>query len=411
MSAHAPTPSPAIQAAMDRVLTTHGAYIPLELLMTLGRLRYTEYEAWRCGERASLQSALAGNPRRIVAQLEEAAAWAGRLGLVAAPQTYFGWGRHAHRRLVFFDAELRASEPVLTTHYVRPAADDATAVQFDLFLDSGPTAVLQDLRTALLARDPRAAERALAALVASDPGHRQRPAAERLTDALAHLSTPLSPPAAEAELRAVEEGLLPAARDLLGANARDLLAPFWQRLAAALDGVPFDPERPALHASYAHARCLDWSRAIAAIEAEPGHAAQPVLLARLAEARRHDGDRQGAIAAWCRLCWRAPEIAGSCLDDPELPDPGVHRSWLAYLDLDADAQAGPEYFPAYLLLAEPGLARALAVELADDDSRGENAFRALHRLRHEDTTADRKALREAAPWLLEAYLQARAGNR
>jgi hypothetical protein len=407
--AHGAPPPRAVQAAMDALLIAHGAYIPVELLLALGRVRYADYEAWRCGQLASLQSALAGNPRRVLELLESAAAWAERLGLHPEPQDYFGWAANARARLRFLDPESQASEPLLATHFVHRRAEAAEGEQFDLFFDSGATAALADLRTALRARDGDGARRALDALVAREPAHRLRPSAERLIDALAHLPTPLHRAAAEAELRAIEQSLLPAARDVLGADARDLLVPFWRRLAAPLVDAPFDAERPHLHASHAYASALDWPAVIGAIAATPGHESEPALLARLAEARRRDGDRNGAIAGWCRLCWRAPDVAAERLDAADLPDATVRGAWLAFLELDAEP--GAEFFPAYLLLAERGLARVLPVELGDGDGACERAFRAMRRLLGGDDTDARRAVRAAAPWLLDTYLERPAGRR
>jgi hypothetical protein len=396
-------PTTAIQAAMDQVLTSHGAYIPVELLLVLGRLRYSDYEAWRCGEHATLQTACLGRPNRLVLLLEDAADWAAQLGLYPEKQTYLGWGAHARQPLTCFEADWSTAESLGHTHYVR--AGDAD--QLDLFLDSGASAAVQDLRRALRARDADAANSAVATLAERAPQHRLRPHAERLTDALDQLDAALAPERADAERRALEQSLAPAAHEVLGARARDLLVPFWRRLATALAGTAFDAQHPEHHASYAYAGALDWEAVIAAIEAEPRHPAKPVLLARLAEARRHSGDRTGAIAAWCQLCWRDPERARAQLADPALPDAGVHRAWLALLDLDFDEPPSAAFFPAWLLLTEPGLAQALDGDLADTEGAPEQAYQALHRLLRADTTPAREALRTAAPWLLQAYLERR----
>src|SRR5690606_9232533 len=152
-------PPRAVQAAMDELLITHGAYIPVELLIALGRLSYADYDDWRCGERPSLQSALAGNPRRVLELLESAAQWAVRLGLHPEPCEYFGWGANAGTRLTFLDDEHGASEALLATHYVRRKAEAAEGDQFDLFLDGGSTAALADLRAALRGREDRKSTR------------------------------------------------------------------------------------------------------------------------------------------------------------------------------------------------------------------------------------------------------------
>lgn len=45
------------QQAVDNLLREQGAYSPLELLLAEGRLIYGDYEAWRKGEQAYLESA------------------------------------------------------------------------------------------------------------------------------------------------------------------------------------------------------------------------------------------------------------------------------------------------------------------------------------------------------------------
>lgn len=395
-----------IQAGVDRVVATHGAYIPVELLLTLGRLRYTDYDAWRCGGQASLQSALTGSPNETADLLKDAAEWARTLGLQPEVRDYFGWGRHARHQLVFFHDGWHEADRLLATHYIR-ARESAAGEQLDLFLDSSTTVALQDLRAALRARDPEAAQRYLANLDANAPEHGLRPAARRLIDALRGLSASLHRRQAPTELAAVEQDLLPAARDLLGPGARDLMVPFWHRLAAALTGAPFDPERPELHASYACVRALDWRGAVAAIEAQPDYATHPALLERLAQARYHDGQYSAAIMAWSALCWLCARTAEAALDDLPPTAGKLRTAWVDFRDLDIEPAPDAGLFPARLLLAEPGLAHAVPPDIAAGDSIGEHAFRAVHQLLQDDCTDTRKAVQDVAPWLLAAYLDLR----
>jgi hypothetical protein len=43
---------------VDRVVTGHGAYIPVEMLLDLDWLRLADYEAWRRGDLPGLEAAL-----------------------------------------------------------------------------------------------------------------------------------------------------------------------------------------------------------------------------------------------------------------------------------------------------------------------------------------------------------------
>lgn len=98
-----------VQAGVDAVLARNGAYVPLELLLTLGWLRYPDYKDWRHGRQSRLQAVLTPDLPAVAALLETAADWAEKLGLEAQRRSYFG-GRHAVRKLEFFDADWRVVE-------------------------------------------------------------------------------------------------------------------------------------------------------------------------------------------------------------------------------------------------------------------------------------------------------------
>lgn len=418
MSAGAPPGDPrsapvvdraAVHAAVDRVLLAHGAYLPLELLLDLDRLDYADYEAWRTGELEALEDALLGNPERIRAVLEEAARWAGRLGLRAQAEVHVGWGPVAGERLVVArDAGLAR---LLAARHARPEPQ----AQRDLFLDGSESAALAELREALVARDaPRAASR-LEALFRTAPDHRLREAAEHLCDALADLAGGEAIADPGDELEALRGRLAEHARTLLGARARDFLAPFWRRLAQRLDGQPFDPARPERHASFALAQCLAWREAGESVRATPGFESEPVLLARLAEAERRAGERVRAIDTLARLSWVFPREAEDWLDAEGFPDPGVRAAWEALRDLDLEPALDARWLPAWLLVVEPGLARVLeAAPPAVTGAAGEafGALRALHAAAAPDSTApaamaERARLRAAHPGLLACWLARR----
>lgn len=392
-----------LRAAMDRLLITHGAYIPVELLLDLGWLRWSDYEAWRQGELASIERALGVDVRDVSRLLRDAADWASTLGLAPERQAYFGWATHSQRQIAFGETLTTATEALLATHYLPPQAVSEGA-QLDIFMHSGKIAALEAMRVALRSQDPAAARQSLHDLAATAPEHRLLPAASQLTAVLAELPGWLPPDAAEHHLAFLEQVVEPAARELLGADARPLLAACWRRLAKGLSGVPFDPERPSLHASYAYLRCHDYRDAMITVLETPAYAAQPAFLARLAEARRRDGDRKGAIETWCVLCWHFPAAAITVLDNPAIPDSRLRGVWLEFRELDLDPPAETVLFPARLLLAEPGLARALPHELGSGDSVGEQAFCKVRSLLREDGIEARKSVRAVAPWLLECYL-------
>src|SRR6478752_4534244 len=84
-----------LQAQVDAQLMEQGAFSPLEMLFNSGRLIYGDYEAWRRREIDSLDDVLMGDPRKIADELERAAAYARRIGLVEQLQELTAWGETA----------------------------------------------------------------------------------------------------------------------------------------------------------------------------------------------------------------------------------------------------------------------------------------------------------------------------
>jgi hypothetical protein len=388
----------------------HGEYAPVELLIDEGRLDYSDYEAWRCGELASLEDALVGNRARIRDMLTEAARWARRLGLEATRVDYGGWGAPGGRALTLSSESDFAV--ALATHYRRREAPP----QLDLFLDGGEAVLIQELRAALAARQAARAGSLLDDFSARFSDHRLRPDAERLCDALAHLEGGGVASSVEEEFHRLREHLAPAAERLLGARCRDFMTPFWRQLAARLEGLPFDPVSPERHASWVYAQCLDWCGVRTSVLAGGDPPRQPVLLSRLAQAERRLGERVAAIERLALLCWCFSQQAESLLDAAGFPDAGVHAAWESYRDLDLEPPADGAWFPAWLLLREPGLAKAWQTPPPDEAGPAGRGFDALKRLvatRRVDRQeiALRRELQQSHPGFLGLFLQWQTGRR
>ena len=198
----------------------------------------------------------------------------------------------------------------------------------------------------------------------------------------------------------------PAASALLGVRRRDFLAPLWRDVGRALDPVGFDPHHPERHASRAYREGLDWESLRRAVLAVPGHEKEPVLLARLAEAEWRLRRRAQAIEAWFALCRLAPEEFERLIDAPDFPDWALRTAWRLALDSDLDPEISPVWFPAWMLLEEPGLAGVLEPRRADDDpSRVFDAVLALlaHPGVDERSIELRRALEAIHPDLLARY--------
>jgi len=193
----------------------------------------------------------------------------------------------------------------------------------------------------------------------------------------------------------------PTARRLLGAQSRDLLAPLWTQLAQALRNTPFDIREPTLHRSFALTQAHDWAGAADSVLSEPDWQQHPTLCLRLVESAFQRRQRVAALAAWCQVCWRAPEEAARAVS--RLRQPELTALWQRFLDHETLTESD---FPAWLLMSEPGLALQLAEDLATGTP-AEDAYRCVHRWvharrarKHDEELSLRKTLQSLHPELL-----------
>ena len=218
-----------LQTQIDTQILEQGAFAPLEFLIDAGRLIHGDYEGWRRREISSLDDVLMGSKEKIRAQLESAAGYARSIGLVEQPQTFFPWvsgavGHGDEPLRISADAQLHR---LIGSRYV-PAQN---APQMDLFFDNPVVALSNGIVRALSARNLGETQRQLDRLYAQAPNHADLGAFDRLLAALGHLNRPIDDPRQELEFLL---DITPAAKRLLGWEARDLLAPLWRQLADAL---------------------------------------------------------------------------------------------------------------------------------------------------------------------------------
>ena len=382
----------------------HGEYAPLELLLVTNRLAWEDYRAWRKGRLATLDAVLAGGVRETRAWLEAARSVAGEHHLTPEPAMLHGWEENAGTVLA---ASADPSLNALLNIRFRHTSENA---QLDLFLDSVQTVAVNALLDALAARDAREARRALERLVRVDRDHGHRFHAARLISAL-ETAAPAGPQWGLEQLQRMEREWVPAASALLGARRRDFLAPLWRDIGQALEPVPFDPIHPDRHASHAYREGLDWERTRRSVLAVPGHGETPVLLARLAEAQWRMCDRAEAIETWFALCRLAPEEFERLIETPDFPDWALRSAWRIAAEEDPEHEMTPGWFPAWMLIEEPGLAGVLAPRRTDDDpSRAFDAVMALlaHPGPDERGIELRRSLRAIHPGLLQRFLAKRA---
>ena len=338
---------------LEELVLETGVYSPVELLLAMNRLSYDDYLAWRRGDLGDLEAVLIGGPGGVRTVLESARAYSRTLGLTAKRVVYEGWGKHAGRRLAAsFEPAL---DELLHTHYGRESHEG----QLDLFLDGARIAAVNTLVEALLARSPSNARRELARLAKVDPEHSYGAAAAALIKAL-EMPVPQNHAQGLERCDKLIEEWLPAASTLLSGSARDFLRPLWRDIGNALDAARFDPRRPDRHASWAYRNGLDWENVKRSVRAVQGSACTPVLLGRLAEAEWRLRNRLSAVRSWFEICSGAPQYFKGLIESPDFPDLPLQRAWRRAAEQDLEPEISIIWFPAWMLLQEPGLARGLA---------------------------------------------------
>lgn len=396
----APPLEPDPRALTDRLILEQGQLDPLELLLAADLLAYPDYEAWRLGRRPDLQGALGLAVTKAVDLLEQAVAYARGQGLEPRLVAHQGWQGERGELTIGADPELQR----LCAAVHAPPVDRP---QLDLFQDSVGLLIESEVRAALGARRPQEAQGAIVRLMQQDRGNRRIAGFLRLVAALEETTDGQGASPTDPDQRLAEiQDLAPLAVQLLGTQARDLLALLWADLAVRLAGRPFDPRRARLHASHCWADAGRWEAARASVESEPGWRDHPALILLHARACWRLGDVSAARQDWVGLCWEHPGAAEQALRAPDLADGRLAVLWGEFNDLDCDLDT--EDFPAWLLIRDPAWASGLAADRAPADRRGD-AFRLLHRLSHGGDDIDtRRALAEVHPVLLELYLRGRA---
>lgn len=396
-----------VQAEVDAQLLEQGAFSPLELLFTSGRLSQADYDAWRRREIELLDTVLMGSPEKIREELEQSVRYARSLGLEAQLQEFHAIDARPGAPALRISAEPYWHQ-LIASRYV-PARQ---APQLDLFVDNPVVTLTTGIVRALAARDLAEAQRRIDRLYAQAPNHADLPAFDRILAALGQIQQPATPLSTQRDLTLQ---ITPIARRLLGSHARDLLAPLWRQLAERLSETPFCAEDPTLHQSFALCQAQDWSGVAESVLAERHWWLHAALCIRLAESAFQRRRRVEGLGAWCRACWRAPREAAEAAQRSRQPE--LTGLWRQFMDEDAEelqeAMLTEADFPAWLLLHEPGLARQLEEELATGDTPAEDGYRLVHRWlkarrekRHAQEIEIRKLLQKSHPPLLRLLKRA-----
>ncbi len=277
------------------------------------------------------------------------------------------------------------------------------SVQFDLFLHSADVIAENELREALRAHNADEAQQKLTELRTRNPSHHALEPASAMINAL-RAALPHDSATALVCLRRLEQEWTPAAETLSGVEGQEILAPLWRAAGPALESIRFDPERPDHHASRAYLECGDWSAALRVIQAEPDCENQPVLLERMAQALWQTDRTAQAVEQWFVLCWLAPEYFEGMIRNGHIPASFLLEHCNRAMNVDMEPELSVEWYPAWVMLHEPGLARS--VQRRGADTGPERAFDLVQELLMSDDEqlALRRELRDIHPGLFHYYL-------
>ncbi|MDE0285989.1 MAG: hypothetical protein OXN26_15755, partial [Gammaproteobacteria bacterium] len=162
------------------------------------------------------------------------------------------------------------------------------------------------------------------------------------------------------------------------------------------------------HASRAYLACCDWNAALRVIQAEPDCEHQPVLLERMAQAFWQLHRTAQAFEQWFLLCWLAPAYFEELIENGHITASLLLEHRTTFINTDMEPELTTAWYPAWVLLHEPGLARP--VKGRDAVTGPERAFNLIKELlsSYGEQLAVRSELQDIHPGLFHYYLHNRA---
>lgn len=276
--------------------------------------------------------------------------------------------------------------------------------QTDLFFDSREVVANNELREALRYGNASKAGRKLDELAGLAPDHAALQPAAVIIDAM-RTPAPRDLSATVAYLERLTREWTLAAETLFKAEGKTLLAPRWRAVGQALESVAFDPAQPDRHASSAYLEAGDWEAAISAVQAEDGFAEQPVLIGRLAQALWQTQRTVQAIERWFALCWSAPEYFTELIGNGHISASLLLEHWREAINAEVEPEISTVWFPAWMILHEPGLARSVKSRgAASGPQRAFDLARELVMSDDEQIEA-RQELKDIHPGLFRRFLE------
>ena len=387
-------------AIVEEYLNQHGHFCLLDWLLAQNFLEYSAYEAWRYGKQDTLDASFTINAETIQKIIANTTQHAQALGLIREPYDYFLWADTDHKPLVA--SKTLAHHQALTLHWLR--AQDAP--QLDLFMDNSAVICENEIHAALAGRQFEYAQKKLQQLTTLNTTHAKLGSYQDLVNYGLHMQAcmELEGDSLANEMNALEQEVMPLARETLGNNARDYLAFAWRRLAEAAHQLTFNPQQPTLHASYALMQIPDWHAALNSLQKTPRLFTCAPLLQRLAQCHEQLAHHNEALIVWCLLFECDNAVAEKAID-AKLSRP----LWVLWQDFwDINDGGMKSFFPAFVFIKNLGLIHHLHKfpALTAPSSKAMVELLAIH-INGADEVSAREALQNISPALLRLYLNAR----
>lgn len=385
-------------AHIDQQLSQQGKFCLIDWLLSENLLHYATYEDWRYGRADTLEPEIQLDPEALVDLMAAAETHCRALGLSSEAQDYYRWSEGGG---LLQASKRREHHDALTDQWLR----SQDLPQQDLFMDNADVVAENQLRDALAGRQFDQAQQQLQQLVGLNTQHPHLGTYQDLVNYGQHMRA--SPrihggQALEAELRGLQEEVLPLAREVLGQAARDYLAHAWYRLADSLDGRDFDPDSPDLHRSFALLQIPDWPQLGDCLDSVTSLYQEPTLIARLADTRTALQRGDAAVLTWCVMMEHFGDAAEAAIE--ARGQSTITQLWQDFWEYD-DNWSNDE-FPGFVLARHPDLLHQLQA-IPGLERPASQAMIALLQCRRagDDEIAARKRLQDISPALLRAYLQ------
>lgn len=390
-------------ATVDSQVSQQGQFCLLDWMLAKNFIPYADYESWRYGRRADLDSCFtlgADDLQRLIQQTRQTCM---ELHLVCETQEFYPWDNRRELLRISGDGERHQS---LAARWL--ARRDVP--QLDLFMDNSAAIAENQLLDSLANRQFQNAQEALQRLTRLNARHAKLGGYQDLINYGLHCTAQPQIPAAGVgpEVGGLDQEVTPLARELLGGKSRDFLAYAWRRLAENLAQVPFSASEPQLHGSYAYLQIPDWQALCRCLEQEPQLYQSPVLMARLAQGYLQCQQVNAFFLLWGLLFERFPEEGEQLIGQQAGLLLGKWDQFLAF-----DAEWPAQVFCGFLLIQQPGLVAVLdnlpVLRQATVQNPVNRCVLELLRARlaEADEKPHREALKNASPVMLSFYLNKR----